>query len=57
MTEHMAMQRRFQLEDATIQAFGDEFLVACPRCSRRAVVQNRGSDLKCIVRLRQQAVE
>jgi hypothetical protein len=38
------MQKRFQLEDATIHAFGDKFLVVCPRCSRRAVVQNRGHE-------------
>jgi hypothetical protein len=38
------MPTRFQLEDATIHAFGGEFLVVCPRCGRRAVVRDRGRD-------------
>lgn len=36
------MPTRFQLEDATIEAFGDEFLIACPRCGARALVRDRG---------------
>jgi hypothetical protein len=40
------MPKRLQHEDATIDAFGDEFLVLCPRCSQRAVVRDRGQSLQ-----------
>ena len=36
------MPKRLQHEDATIDAFGDVFLVVCPRCSQCAVVRDRG---------------
>jgi len=38
------MPTRFQLDDTAIHAFGDEFLVACPRCSQRALVRDRGPE-------------
>ncbi|SRR6266508_547430 len=37
------MPKRLQHDDATIDTFGDEFLVVCPRCSKRAVVHKRRS--------------
>jgi hypothetical protein len=40
----MKAQHRFEQEDATIHAFGEEFLVVCPRCSGRALVRDRGYD-------------
>jgi ribosomal protein S27E len=41
--------RRLKQGDATIEAFGDEFLVVCPRCTRRATVHNRGGTVQAQV--------
>lgn len=38
------VSHRFKQTDVRIEDFGDEFLVACPNCSRRARVVTRGAN-------------
>lgn len=45
------MPRRAIPTNETVDAYADEFLVVCPRCSGQAVVRDRGPDVTPRIRL------